>query len=56
MLEKAKPLVSVYESDDAERLALMGSGMTTIIGPGGPVAAMPMNTLFSILDRAGGDV
>ncbi|MBR4439186.1 MAG: helix-turn-helix transcriptional regulator [Clostridia bacterium] len=53
MLEKAKPLVSVYESDDAERLALMGSGMTTIIGPGGPVAAMPMNTLFSILDRAG---
>lgn len=53
MLEKAKPLVSVYGSDDAERLALMGSGMTTIIGPGGPVAAMSLKTLLSILDRAG---
>ena len=53
MLEKAKPLVSVYESDDAERLALMGSGMTTVIGTGGPVAAMPLKTLLSILGRAG---
>ena len=53
MLEKAKPLVSVYESDDAERLALMGSGMTTVVGPGGPVAAMSLKTLLSILGRAG---
>lgn len=53
MLEKAKPLVSVYESDDAERLALMGSRMTTGIGAGGPVAAMSLKTLLSILGRAG---
>ena len=53
MLEKAKPLVSVYKSDDAERLAVMGSGMTTIVGTGGPVAALPPKTLLSILERAG---
>ena len=53
MIENAKPLVSVYEHDDADRLAVMGSGGITVVGSGLPLTAIPEGTLKSLLEHGG---
>lgn len=53
MLATSKPLVNVYDSDDAERLAAMGGGAMSVIGSGLPVSVMPDETLRRMLLRSG---
>ena len=53
MLANSKPLVKVYGSDDAERLAAMGGGAMSVVGSSLPVSVMPDETLRRMLSRAG---
>ncbi len=53
MLANSKPLVKVYGSDDAERLAAMGGGAMSVIGSSLPVSVMPDETLRRMLLRSG---
>ncbi len=53
MLATSKPLVKVYGSDEAERLAAMGGGAMSVVGCGLPVSVMPEDTLRGMLSRVG---
>ncbi|MBO4934012.1 MAG: hypothetical protein J5441_02435 [Clostridia bacterium] len=53
MLATSKPLVKVYGSDSAERIAAMSGSALSVVGVGLPVSVMPEETLRRMLARSG---
>lgn len=53
MLATSKPLVNIYDSDDAERLSVMGGGSLSVIGSGLPVSTLSEDEIRAMLVRAG---
>ena len=53
MLATSKPLVKVYGSDAAERIAAMSGSALSVVGAGLPVSVMSEETLSRMLARSG---